>query len=203
MNFTYKIASKILATRLSIILPLLISNYQSAFVKGKSIHHSVALAHDIIQKLNSKIIGGSVYLKLDISKAFDKLRWNFLFRALKFFNFSSSSINLIREMVCTRKGSVPINNSPSGFFSSTCGLRQGDPLSPNLFILAEEVLSLQIEQLGFSGKIVPILLVPSTRCHLLYADDILLFFKAYKSELRSIQALLSKYSASSGQSFNL
>ena len=79
LNFIYKISSKILASRLFTILPLLISHRQSAFVKGRSIHHNVALAHDIIQKLNSKISGGSVCLKMDISKAFDKLQWNFLF----------------------------------------------------------------------------------------------------------------------------
>lgn len=74
LNFTYKIISKILVTRLSRILPLLISKLQSTFIKGRSIHHHVALAHDLFQKLNSKISGGSVCLKLDISKAFDKLQ---------------------------------------------------------------------------------------------------------------------------------
>ena len=123
--------------------------------------------------------------------------------SFQFFNFSSAWINLIREMVCTSRGSVLINNSPSGFFSSSCGLRQGDPLSLYLFILAEEVLSLHIEQLRSSGKIVPISPVPSTPCHLLYADDIMLFIKAHKSGMRHLQGLLSQYQASSGQCFNL
>lgn len=74
LNFPYKIISKILATRLSNTLPLFISNPQSAFVKGRSIHHNVALAHELFQLLNSNISGVSVCLKLDISKAFDKLQ---------------------------------------------------------------------------------------------------------------------------------
>lgn len=151
----------------------------------------MASAHDLIQKLNSKISGGSVCLKLDISKAFDKLQWNFLIRSLKFFNFSSAWINLIREMICSSRSSVLINNSPSGFFSSSCGLRQGDPLSPYLFILAEEVLSLHLEQLRSSGKIVLISPVPNTPCHLLYANDILIFLKAFKPGLRLLKELLS------------
>lgn len=142
-------------------------------------------------------------MKLDIFNAFDKLQWNFLFQALKFFNFSSSWINLIKEMVCTSRGSVLINNNPTCFFSSSCGLHQWDPMSPYMFILAEEVLSLQIEQLRSSRRIVPISPVPSTPCHLLYADDILLFLKAHKSGLRSIKDLLSKYQTSYGQCFNL
>lgn len=88
LNFTYKVISKILATRLSAIIPFLISTHQAAFVKGRSIHHQVALAHDLFQKLNTKVSGGAVCLKLDITKAFDKLQWNFIFRALQFFNFS-------------------------------------------------------------------------------------------------------------------
>lgn len=85
LNFSYKIQSHLqdLATRLSVILPLRISRHQSAFSKRqRSIQHHVALAHDLFQKLNSKINGVSVCLKLDITKAFDKLQWNFHFRAL-------------------------------------------------------------------------------------------------------------------------
>ena len=61
-------------------------------------------------------------MKLDISKAFDKLSWNFLFKALNFFNFSSKWINLIRELVCSSRGFVLVNKSPCGFFSAACGL---------------------------------------------------------------------------------
>lgn len=112
LNFTYKIIFKILATMLFGILPSLVSSQQSAFVKGRSIHHHVALAHDLFQKLKPKISGGIVCLKLDIANAFDRLLWNFLFRALHFFNFSLDWINLIRELICTIRGSVLINKSP-------------------------------------------------------------------------------------------
>eukprot|EP00268_Persea_americana_P009034 TRINITY_DN13562_c3_g1_i1.p1 TRINITY_DN13562_c3_g1~~TRINITY_DN13562_c3_g1_i1.p1 ORF type:complete len:192 (-),score=6.66 TRINITY_DN13562_c3_g1_i1:475-1050(-) len=78
ISLTYKILSKILANRLS-KLPPLTSSHQAAFIKGMSIHHHIAMGHELYQKLNSKIKDGSICLKLDTTKAFDKLNWDFLF----------------------------------------------------------------------------------------------------------------------------
>lgn len=163
----------------------------------------MALAHELFQQLKSKSRGGSVGLKIDISKAFDKLQWNFLFRALVFFQFSPIWIGLIKELVCSSKGSVLINKSPCGFFHSFCGLKQGDPLSPYLFILAEEILSINLEKLRLEGAIIRISATSSSPCHLLYADDILIFLKAHKASLRRLQGLFNLYQDSSGQRINL
>lgn len=73
LNFSYKIITKIMANRLSPILPHIISGHQAAFIKDRSIHDHIAMAHELIQKLNHKMAGGSLCLKLDISKAFDNL----------------------------------------------------------------------------------------------------------------------------------
>lgn len=105
----------------------------------------------------------------------------------------------IKELICTSTGSVLINKSPSGFFEVSCGFHQGDPLSPYLFILAEEVLSLHLERLKNQALILPISPIPDTPCHLLYADDILIFLKAYKKGFRSVKSLLSRYQEASGQ----
>ena len=137
-------------------------------------------------------------MKLDISKAFDKLQWNFLFRALQFFNFSSKWIDLMRELVCTSRGSILVNKSPNGFFSSFCGLPQGDLVSPYLFILTEEILSLKVEELRLEDSIFPISQVGSIPCHLIYVDDILVFLKGYERGLGQLQELLHLYQDSSG-----
>ncbi|XXG84671.1 hypothetical protein AAC387_Pa10g2137 [Persea americana] len=161
------------------------------------------MAFKLFHKLNSKINKGSLCLKLDISKAFDKLNWPFLFSALKFFHFSDAWISLIKECVCTSKGSVLLNRMPKGFFSSFCGLREGDPLSPYLFILAEEILSLYLHSLQNQGLFLPLSKVSSTPCHLLYAKDILIFMQGKASSVLILQDLLATYWSAAGQFFNL
>eukprot|EP00268_Persea_americana_P052212 TRINITY_DN5839_c0_g1_i1.p1 TRINITY_DN5839_c0_g1~~TRINITY_DN5839_c0_g1_i1.p1 ORF type:complete len:231 (-),score=32.34 TRINITY_DN5839_c0_g1_i1:1344-2036(-) len=202
LNFSYKIIAKIMASRLARVLNYLISPNQAAFVQDRSIHQHIASAHELFQKLNSKLRGGSLCMQLDISKAFDKISWPFLFKSLHFFGFSATWTKLIRECVCTTKGSVLINRSPFGFFESNCGLRQGDPLSPYLFILAEEILSLNIQNLVNNNLIFPLSKAPNTPCHLLYADDILLFLKGHKSSLLALKKVLEDYQSSSGQLIN-
>lgn len=108
----------------------------------------------------------------------------------------------MKEMVCSSKGSVLIHKSSCGFFSYSCGPRQGDPLSPYLFIIAEEILSINLETLRLEGAIFPISVTSSTPYHL-YADDILIFLKACKSSLQRLQGLLSLYQDSSRQYFNI
>lgn len=73
LNFSYKILAKILASRLSQIIPSLISSNHAAFVKGRFIHQHISLAHELFQRLHSKLSGGSLCMQLDVSKAFDKL----------------------------------------------------------------------------------------------------------------------------------
>lgn len=136
LNFSNKILSKFLASRLSKILPSIISPNQAAFVKGRSIHQHIALAHEVFQKLYTKRSGGSLCMQLDISKAFDKLSWAFLLKSLPFFGFSEKWITLIKECISSAKGLVLINRSPCGFSNPTVVLGKGI-LYPHVYSLLQ------------------------------------------------------------------
>jgi len=143
----YKIISKILVYRLRLLLHKIISPFQSAFIPGRSIHDNILITHEIMHKF--KMIKGKtawIGLKLDMEKAYDCLEWDFLFAILHQLGFHHQWIGWIRECVTSVSYSMLINHVPIGFFKPSRGLRQGDPLSPYLFILCMNVLSLAISK---------------------------------------------------------
>jgi len=203
-NFKFKIISKILADRLASIMPAITSVQQRGFIRGRNIKDCICLTSEAINVLNKKSFGGNMALKVDIAKAFDTLDWNFLLRVLKAFGFNDIFCNWIQSILASAKISISINGKLHGFFSCSRGVRQGDPLSPLLFCLAEEVISRSTTKLVREGKLKLILgsrnnPVPS---HILYADDIMLFCKASNSNIQALTNLFQKYAQISGQFVN-
>lgn len=113
-NFSHKVISKILADRLSIMLPNIISREQTGFVKGRSIHENISLAHEMIGTIDNKVIGGNIAVKLDMAKAYDRVSWRFLLRVLKRFGFSNTWIDLIFRLISNCRYSVSINRKTGG-----------------------------------------------------------------------------------------
>ena len=110
---------------------------------------------------------------------------------------------MIKELVCTCKGSILINRSPCGFFSSSCGFCQGCPLSSCLFIIVKEILSLNVQKPLSKGQIQSVSPVPRTPCHFFYTDDIMFYVRASIRDLRKIKYLLESYQNAAGQVFNI
>ena len=136
----YKILAKVSANHLWLVLHKLISASQNAFVKGRQILDSVLIANEC---LDSRLKEGTsgVLCKLDLEKAYNHVNWGFLIYLLRMCGFSEKWQNWIMFCISTARFSILINGSSCGFFESSRGLRQGDPLSPLLFVIIMEALS--------------------------------------------------------------
>jgi hypothetical protein len=145
-NVIYKIISKSLADRIKPHLPDYISQSQSAFIAGRHISSNVILTQEIIHSFKLKSWTSQAFLlKIDLAKAFDRLEWSFISQALTRIGFSPHFINLIYTCISTPSLSILINHEPTPFFYPHRGLRQGCPLSPYLFVIAINELSLRLQ----------------------------------------------------------
>ena len=128
----YKILAKVLANRLKKVVSKVVSPTQNAFVEGRQILDAALIANKAINSLLKGDEAG-VLCKLDLEKAYDHINWDFLMTVMLKMGFGEKWTGWIRWCISTTSFSVLINGSPAGFFQSTRGLRQGDPISPCLF----------------------------------------------------------------------
>lgn len=154
-NYQFKIISKVLADRLAVVAPSIISDNQRGFVKGRSIAEFICTVSETINLLDNKSFCGNIALKVDNKKAFDTMGWSFLLNVLRTFGFAEKFCNWIKVILFSAKLSFSINVHSVGYFDCKRGVRQGDPLSPLLFCIAEEVLSRGLSKLVQEGNLNP------------------------------------------------
>lgn len=192
--------------RLKKCLGLVISDSQAAFVPGRNIQDNVLVAHELLHALKSKKECQNTYLaiKTDISKAYDRVEWNFLEKVMIQLGFDTRWVNWVMECVRSVSYEVLINGSPYGKIHPTRGIRQGDPLSPYLFLFCAEVLSQMLRRAEINGIIHGMKVTkhcPSIS-HLLFADDSLFFCRSTSANCRNLASIFENYEAASGQKIN-
>ena len=205
-NVIYKIISKVLANRLKTLLPRIVSDSQSAFVPGRLITDNILVAFETLHHMQHQKRGnvGSMALKLDMSKAYDRVEWRYLQRVMESMGFHSRWVAIIMECISTVSYSILVNGEPHGFITPSRGLRQGDPLSPYLFLLCAEGFHSLLQKGKMAGDLkgVSISRGGPKITHLFFADDSLLFCKATTANVDRIQGILSQYERTSGQQIN-
>ncbi len=145
LNVDYKLLAKTLASRISKLLPMIISEDQTGYIKGRFIGCNIRLIEDIMFYTDTNNIPG-ILLTVDFEKAFDSIRWNFIASALKSYNFGPNFIGFIKCLYNDISTCVINNGHISEWFRPQRGVRQGCPISPYLFILAVELLAISIRE---------------------------------------------------------
>ncbi|GKA53338.1 RNA-directed DNA polymerase, eukaryota [Tanacetum coccineum] len=198
----YKIIAKILANRLSFVISGLISDVQSAFVSNRQIPDSPFSLNELLLWCKHKKFKAMVF-KVDFENAFDSKRWDYLQDILKMFGFGDKWCGWINGCLNSAMGLVLVNGSPTSEIQFHKGLKQGDPLAPNLFILIMESLHLSFSKVTNAGLFSGIPIDSSmTLSHLFFADDVIFFGKWDYLNIRTIVNVLKCFHLASDLKIN-
>ncbi|XP_027171434.1 uncharacterized protein LOC113771000 [Coffea eugenioides] len=202
-NVSSKIISKLLAARIGKVLPALISPWQTGFVPGRGISDNILLAQELALDLDRRLKEPNLIFKLDMEKAYDRVEWPFLLFMLRQFGLSEQVVDLCYRTFSNAWFSVLINGEPSGYFKSSRGVRQGDSLSPALFLFVAEFLGRGIHNLFLEKESRFYVSAGSRVPYLAFADDILIFTRCSSDALTAIRQFLEHYQTWSGQKVNV
>lgn len=203
-NVVYKTISKLLCMRLKEVLPYLIDHSQSAFVKGRELLFNVLICQDLARGYTRATVSPRCILKIDLQKAFDSVHWDFLREMLQALHFPSIYVKWVMECISSITYRICINGEDSESFPGGRGLRQGDPISPLMFVITMEYLSRMLNEASQDSKFK---LHPGCRklklTHLMFADDLMTFSKAEVSTLSQILNILDWFHKTAGLQANM
>ncbi|MFS7889004.1 putative RNA-directed DNA polymerase [Helianthus anomalus] len=199
-----KVISKILANRLKKVLGKLISDSQSAFLADRYILDGPLVVNEVLEWLKRRK-KKAFLLKIDFEKAYDNVNWAFLLSILSQMGFPSMWRTWIKGILESAQASVLVNGSPTFQFNSEKGLRQGDPISPFLFLIVMECLSWMLERAKSIGELkgINFLVDDMDINHLFFADDALIMGEWSRDNLQSTARILRVFYLCSGLRINL
>lgn len=202
-NVVYKIISKIITNRLVPLMPKIISNSQSAFVGDRNITDNIYLAQELVRRYNVHKNQPKCCLKIDLRKAYDTISWSFLKEVLRGLGMPWVVTEWIMQCVTTPSYSLAINGSLHGFFKGQRGIRQGDPISPFLFLMCMEYFHrlfahyASYNDFHFHCKCKKLKIT-----HLAFADDLMVFTRGDQTSVKITMDTLQEFSDVSGLTIN-
>nr|GEY18038.1 RNA-directed DNA polymerase, eukaryota [Tanacetum cinerariifolium] len=198
----YKVVTKVLSNRLAPIISYLVSDTQSEFVANRQILDGPFILSEVLSWCKRKK-KQSMFFKVDFAKAYDSVHWDFLLDVLQAFGFGPNWCKWIRGTFSNAMASILVNGSPSSEFQFYSGLKQGDPLSPYLFILIMESLHFSFSRVVNEGIFKGISLNgKSSISHLFYADDAMFIGEWSEDNLKSTVSILKCFFLASGLKIN-
>ena len=199
LNASYKFASSCIAERLKCYLNKLIHDDQKGFISGRFIGENTRLIYDLMYETKRLQIPGMILL-IDFEKAFDTVSWSFIDKVLDIFNFGTSIKNWVHTFYKDSESCVIQNGIMSPFFKLGRGCRQGDPLSPYLFLLCAEILGILIR----NNKTLKGIEVFNKEFRLSqYADDTSFFLDGSEKSLKEALGVLNLFFNMSGLKINV
>ncbi|GJV26540.1 RNA-directed DNA polymerase, eukaryota, reverse transcriptase zinc-binding domain protein [Tanacetum coccineum] len=199
----YKVIAKVLANRLVTVLDDIVDEIQSAFVSDRQILDGPFILNEIVHWCKNKKKQSMIF-KVDFEKAYDSVRWDFIDDILRRFGFGEKWCKWIQSCLYSSRGSVLVNGSPTKEFQFHKGLKQGDPLSPFLFILVMESLHVSFQRVVDAGLFNGIKLDSSLQIsHLFYADDAIFMGQWSQCNIDTIIRVLDVFYRASGLRINM
>lgn len=205
-NVLFKTITKTLVGRMKGIMNKIIGPAQSSSLPGRLTTDNIVVVQEAVHSMRRKKgRKGWMLLKLDLEKAFDRIRWDFLEDTLQAAGFPDNCVGWIMQCVTGPSMSLLWNGEMTDSFQPLRGLRQGDPLSPYLFVLCMERLCHLIERavVGKNWKPIQLSRGGPQLSHILFADDLILFAEASVAQIRVIRGVLERFCIASGQKVNL
>ena len=198
LNVDHKIIASAINNRMKSHLNTLIKPGQNGFIKGRHIGDNIRLLFDVIDfaDLNDTL---SAVLAVDIFKAFDSLKWEFIYQVLEKYGFGSSILDWIKTLYAQPVCRLTNNNFLSDSFAVHKGVRQGDPLSPTLFVLCIECLA---SALRANSQYVGLQLGSSNVKISIFADDTIVYLDGTVNQFEIVSAIFPKFAMFSGCTIN-
>ena len=198
LNVVYKMMSSVIANRIKMVLDKVISTDQKGFISGRFIGENIRLIYDILFESKQQNIPGLI-LSIDFQQAFDSISWNFIDKTLDYFNFGPSFKRWIKLFQKSSESCILQNGHMSDYFPLQRGCRQGDPISPYIFILCVEVLGKMIR----SDKVVNGIRINGKEIKLSqYADDTQVFLDGSEESMKQLMYILQTFYKMSGLKVN-